>query len=551
VSASSPTAPASLLDLDWRFLLPPPAGGRFARLLLLGGSAAVAELATQVGLAREATVDPSESADAVVCLQGSPLSLAEAALRVERGGVLYYEGLRRGVPPFGVPARRAAASLRRLGLAPCGVYVVHPAFTGARTYFPLEPRRAVEWYLRSRRAAPTAAARALPLLTDLAGRIAPRFALVAVSGTTGRGGLPLPSEVLPPPLRRDGLHALVLVHGDERSRVVMLPFATASREPLAVLKLHRRQLPAGESTHEQAALAQLRARLGPELRATVPEPLGIVRAGAVAASAESFLRGEWLYARWGRRGLRQRELIEDLELTVAWLTAFQRESRVELRRWDSDEIERSLEVPLSEYEQAFGATAPEARLFARLRAQARELVGLPVPVVWQHGDFSSYNVLRSGRAIHVVDWEAAAPALPLDDLLYFVTRWLYRAHGVTPEHVGDTLAELRASGGADSFRSFGRLFLEPVADDPAVSAARAALASYLRSLEIDARLVPLLLVLAWVRRAVGRLDRQATPGWMPDAVERPESAREGNRYVTYVELLAARPERLFVPSAWT
>ncbi|HZO96601.1 MAG TPA: hypothetical protein VFB42_04435, partial [Gaiellaceae bacterium] len=445
---------AGLLDLDWRFLLPAPPDGRFERLLLLGGPPAVAELAARVGLARAVTLDPSERGDAVVCLHGAPLSLEQAAARVEPGGVLYYEALRRGVPRLS----RAAASLSGLGLVPCGIYWVHPAFTGARTYFPVEARGAAEWYLGSR-ARRWVERRVLRLRPDLPARVARRFALVAVADPTNRGALPFRADALPRPLGRDDLHPLVLVHGDERSRVVMLPFAADSREPVAVLKLHRRDVPAGESTHEQAALTKLRARLGPELRTTVPEPLGVVRSGAAVASVESFLRGEWLYARWGRR-LSRAELIEDLELTAAWLVAFQRESRLELRRWDSDEIARSLEAPLAAYEQAFGATAAEALLFARLRAQARELLGLPVPIVWQHGDFSSYNVLRSGRAIHVVDWEAAAPALPLDDLLYFVTRWLYRAHGVTPERVGDTLAELRASGGADSFRSFRRLFLE-------------------------------------------------------------------------------------------
>jgi hypothetical protein len=181
-----------------------------------------------------------------------------------------------------------------------------------------------------------------------------------------------------------------------------------------------------------------------------------------------------------------------------------------------------------------------------VRGGARGLVGRSLPIVWQHGDFSSLNVFRRGGSIHVVDWEAAVPGLPLDDLLYFVTRWLY--------HVRDAAIEETAAARARAAVAFRQLFLEPDHRDPAVDAARAAIDRYVRTLEIDPRFLPLLLLHPWLRRAAGRFVRQATPGWNQTEVGRrerrrslathPSNPREGNRYVAQVGILAER-ERLF------
>jgi aminoglycoside phosphotransferase (APT) family kinase protein len=376
------------------------------------------------------------------------------------------------------------------------------------------------------------------------GRLAPHVAVVAVAGVRrDRSRFALASRELPEALRQHELTPLVLVHGDERSRVVALPFASSARQPLAVVKFYR-QPPADAAADEQAVLEAIRQRVGERLRATIPQPLGVLRTGSVVATAETFLPGEWLHARWQRRNLPLSDLREDLELVAEWLTDFHLESRVETRRWTENDVERWLEHPLTGYERAFGPTEAESRLFTEARRRARDVRGVPIPVVWQHRDFSSLNILRTGGSIHVVDWEGASLGPPLDDLLYFATRWLHRA---------------RHSTRADAALAFRQLLLDPRYRDPAVDAVRGVISRYARALDIDGRLLPLLLLEPWLRRALGRLGRQGTPRWPAPSGKRgagrvPQAAagadpRLGNRYVEYVEALAEAPEALFAYSA--
>jgi hypothetical protein len=534
-----------LLDVDWRFLLPRPPAGRFRRLILLGAPEGVASRVEQVGLAEEVALSPGGRADAVVRLAGARATLRECAALVDRGGALLYEARRS-------PAARAAAApgrlVRELGLTPRGLWWVHPGFNGARTYFPLHAEHAIRWYAESiHRAADLRtelAMRALTLARALEpgrlGRLAPRIALVAVSSAEPEShGLPVPGELLPPALRGQELHPLVLVHGDEQSRVVMLPFGRSSHRPLAVVKLERSP-PGAAGDEEQAVLAAVRGRLGAPLRATVPEPLGAIRADGVAASVETFLPGERLHSRWTRRRAPLALLLEDLELASRWLREFGLQARSELITWAAGDAETWVEGPLRSYEQAFGRTPSQSRLFGAARRRAREMAGAELPIVWQHGDFSSLNLFRYGRQVHVIDWEAAAPGLPLDDLLYFTTRWLY--------HVRDATIEESPRGRRAAAIAFRELFLEPERRDAAVDAARAAIRAHVDALGIDERFLPLLTLLPWVSRAVGRLGRQATPGWSRAPAPPRDEPRAGNRYVAQVDILAGDVERLFHPA---
>ena len=530
----------SLLDLDWRFLLPLSSRGRFRHLLLLGAPVGAAEQLEALGVAEEVAVKPGErQPDAVVCLRCARHGIREVAAAMPRGAAVYYEIDGPNAARFTTSRR----SLRRLGFSSSALYLVHPNFEGARSYVPLDVEHALGWYLSSLGTASTVTSAALGHGARLVGRLSPaipatlspRLALVAVAGQD-RDACPAAIELaeLPRNYGEPHLRPLMLVHGDERSRVVMLPFGSASHQPLAVMKIDRRPPAEGRREAEYAALENLRLRLSPELRETVPQPLAIVRDGPLAATVESFLRGEWLHARWARRSLALPELMDDLDAVAAWLSEFHAQSRLEVRAWGENEVEHWVEQPIAEYEQAFGATAAESRLFANARVHARDATGLRLPVVWQHWDLSSLNILRHDGVVNVVDWEAASPGVPLDDLLYFVTRWLDRARAGRDRRNSDT-------GYGAACTALRQLFLEPRYHDPVVDAARNTIDRYMCRIELDRRFLPLLLLHAWVRRATGRLARhEAVPG----STERP---RQRNRYVAYIGVLAEHTDRLFRP----
>jgi hypothetical protein len=523
------------MDHDWRFLLPPPAEGRFRRVLLFGARAGAAEELESIGLAREVLVERRPPADAVVCLDGAGIDVAEAAALLETSGVLYYEAGRRLRPAVRLAPARAVASARKLGLGVSGIYWVQPGFAGPRTYVPLDVRGAVRWYAHNLRLTPTPAvldaARRLTSTFD-GGRflqLAPRIAFVAAKGARQetRPSI-LAAEGSPDALLMPGLRPILLAHGDDRSRVVLLPFGSDATNPAAVVKVHRRPAAAESVSDECVTLAAVRTGMGAELQATVPEPLGRIRAEGLVATVESVLGGEWLLARWSRR-LSLAELIEDLELVVDWLVEFHAQSLLEVRSWSELDVESRINGPLTAYEDVFGTTEAEKQLFAQLRRQAREALGVPVPVVWQHSDFSNLNIFRNDRTIGVIDWEGAAPGLPIDDLLYFVTRWLYRTRDAEDESAG--AREIAA-------QLFRQLFFDEDRREPALEAARSAIRRYVRSLQLENRILPLLFAHAWVARAGGRYRHQAGVGGAP------AGARDGNRYVTLVELTAVHAEHL-------
>jgi aminoglycoside phosphotransferase (APT) family kinase protein len=522
-----------LLELDWRFLLPLPRDGRFRRLLLLGAPERAAEQLEALGIADEVVLKAGgRQHDAIVCLHSARARLCDLARALSPDGVLYFE-IDRLRAPWVARGAGSRDSLRRLGLASSASYLVHPQFAGARTYLPLDVQGAPSWYLSSRGTGAAAqsavvhqgARLATRLGTAGLARLWPRLAVVGTS-ETDRAACPAAIEAahLSTGAR---LFPLVLVRGDERSRVVMLPFAPDSRQPLAVVKIDRRPPREGNEHAEHSTLELLRSSLSPRMRETVPQPLAVVSAGPISATVESFLSGEWLHARWARRDVGPPDLIEDLEAVAGWLTEFHAQSRLEVRKWGERDVDDSIDKPIGAYTSAFGATTAEARLFAHAREYAQGVIGLKLPVVWQHWDLSSLNVLRTGSTVRVVDWAAAAPGVPLDDLLYFVMRWLNRVRsGRRGEH--------HSTGYKASAAALRHLFLDPEYHDPAVDAARRAIDRYVQRLELDERFRPLLLLHAWVRRAPGRLEREGAAG-----------GREDNRYVAYVGELASNPDRLF------
>ncbi|MBI3952203.1 MAG: phosphotransferase [Acidobacteria bacterium] len=184
--------------------------------------------------------------------------------------------------------------------------------------------------------------------------------------------------------------------------------------------------------------------------------------------------------------------------------------------------------PLERYQQAFGITASEERLFTDVRKRARLLIGTPLPRVWLHWGLDERNILRGDQEISVIDWDGGEVGPPLFDLLYFMTRWSCAARGLKSE--------------AAQLRGFRQLYFEPDSGGISVIAARQAIDRYLTKLELDRRFLPLLLVLMWVHRAVGRFDRQGALG------QRGLNPRTGNQYVGYVGILAEHVEQLFALS---
>jgi hypothetical protein len=513
-------------SLDWRFLLPTPAVGRFSRLALTGSADSTADLVKAAGIAEEVSrdLDGAGSADAVVALGGTVVELDRAAATLRRGGVLYLEldrAAARGEPG------RTLRRMRALGLLVAAVYWPHPGFEQPNVYLPLETPGAVDWYFRNAFVVTTPQARLLlgpvrlgtGLLRACLGHLVPRISVVAIAGDGDVTPSVLSSSAIPPELRQPGVRPLVLMTGGEWSRVILFPFAPDGRRPLAAVKLWR--LPGREEHLDRERRGQelVRELLDPSQRNAVPAPLGTVTWSGLVGTVEECAPGQWVYARH-HRAERLASRLHELRSVAGWLTSFNENAQIDPAPWSAEDVTRWVEEPIEAFRRAFRPAPGEEHLFTAAATRAHELTGVPLRFVWCHNDFSELNLYCERDDVGVVDWETIAPGLPASDLLHYVQRWFFRAQRAT----------------RDEGESFYSLFLDTSEHRRAVLAARDVLAAYAARLEVDERFFPLLLTTEWVRRGVARHARSGA---------RPGSSAERNRFAQYVEILAGDVPALF------
>lgn len=504
--------PALLKRTDWRLLLPWPGGEPFSSLVLLGAPPGLAEGLRETGVALQVEADGAGPAPAVAVLSGAPAALAQGVQALAPGGVLYGE-------TGDLAAARQA--LGEQGLEVLGTWAVWPGFEKPQVYIPLEAPRAVRWFGRTLYPAWTVRKRllrgSLPLLERAPDRGA-RFLMRSFAFTAVRppanGGVPvlLDHPALPRGLR-EGAVPLLVTHG--RERTVLMPFPRDGHSPWGVLKVPRRPTLNGKTVAEQEALTGLRQRLDPAVRSALPIPGGLLGWNGAAVGIESYLPGVSMVGPglpWRRPSFRQ---VGDLRLAAAWLTEVHRETEEERIAWGPEAMARWIE-PVFEAVRRLGASEREERLFAAAGRRAEALEGVPLPMVWQHRDFTPWNLLRaSGQGkgdLRVLDWEGARPGLPLCDLLHFVTHWHELARS--------------AFDARHRLRAFRELWTGRPGSGPAAAAALDAVALYCSRLRIDLGFLPLLLVVTWAEL----------------------TARSGSPGRPYLDALAGHGERLFAPA---
>jgi hypothetical protein len=522
---------------DWRFLLPNPLDRPIERLVLLGGPDDLPDLVERSGIAERVSRElPSEAvADAVVLLGASLASLRRAAHGVAPGGSLYAEFDRRSPATCADSPGRVRRALARAGLAPTGTYWIRPDLVRRQVYVPVQSAGPLAWYLRSLFTASSPPERVLEAVLRRLERLGPRafaacapcFAVTAVAGP-GVGSSPsvVCHDSLPPEARSAGAQILVITQGKEDfKRVTVLPFPASGDQPLVVLK-SARSLRHNECTRsEQEILGAIRSALDGAMRASVPEPLGFVQRGHVSVGIESVAPGRSMVSQVNYWGSSLERRIDELRRVAAWLTEFHRRVQLDGASWGEPEQSQWIDGPLADYERAFGAWTGEQKLFAEARRRARALLGVALPTVWVHWDFSEYNVHTSEHGIHVIDWERATPGPPLLDLLFFATTWSHSARSLNTH--------------AARLGAFRRLFGRPQPDDPVSDAAREVFARYQDALDIDRRFFPVLLVAMCAKRALIHLHRRG------GAPEPTENARRGNQYLDWIAILAEDVEGLF------
>lgn len=111
-----------------------------------------------------------------------------------------------------------------------------------------------------------------------------------------------------------------------------------------------------------------------------------------------------------------------VESMMLWLIDLHRDTRADPGE-DASRFDRLALQPLRHLEAILCVSADDRELVASCYALVEPLRGAHLPIVFEHGDLSSPNVLV-GRdwEIAVVDWELAEPrGLPAGDLFFFLT----------------------------------------------------------------------------------------------------------------------------------
>lgn len=497
-----------LRRLDWRFLLPVDPSRCIEDAAFIGADPELLETVAEVGLAERPRLGlpaSPDSVDLVAVLGGVRADVRRIADALRPSGLVYWEVDRRRTPR--VTPRRLEETFRAAGLQPLGGHAIRPRLDAPELYLPLQSTAAGHWFVDSVYTPSRPAqrivewtSRALMHRPDAFAAAAPFHVAVAqkppVCGTTMSAHIAAQVDGTPtaPPA--------MLNHSGTR---VVFAFCDPAARPVLVAKVPKLPALVDRTRREQQMLGCLHASVDTETVAGAPKPLGTATVNRSFVAWETGQAGTSMAKSSGGWGAGTSARLDDLHAAARWITRLHREHRFGVRAWDGRTVDEVLCCPIESYTRLFGVTDAERFLFRRVTARAVEFDG-SLPVVWEHGDYTVWNVFRrrpeaaGAGDVAVVDWEGSGPGLPYVDLFRFAVHWTEFA---SP---GARRLGRRALLARTLFGDAGRVG----------SAVRATLDAYLDAIEIDRSIEPVLVTRLYVELAVRRHHIALESGRSPD-----------------------------------
>jgi hypothetical protein len=419
--------------LDWRFLLPEP---RLRRVIYAGESTsslaraleALSESVSFAGLHG----DPCGEADLVVAQSVGRQDLERVMPRLVSGGWLYWE-LKAGQSP-------SAADLdwlARWGVSQVRTFCNLPDFEDRRWIVPLDHSGGFAMLLKRRFAAvpPKVLLKCAGVLSQ--SRIARRRMAISLIGRRGPAGHPgtfahrfaeAEGEMLDPTAVPWHRPYLVATPSFASSRsVVLLMEPGASLEASLVAKIARVE---GDADTFGREAENLRALQLDHPAAEAPRLRGHAMFDGHEIVMESGVPGQLMQPRVVRRAP-----AACIDAVMTWLEDLHQATRVPASEAPG-RIATLVESSLARLEPIVARETASQELLKHVRRMTGRLGTLGVPLVFEHGDLSSPNLLRlrDGRA-GVLDWELAnRRGLPAVDLYFFLAFVAFaRERATTPD----------------------------------------------------------------------------------------------------------------------
>ncbi|GJG86439.1 hypothetical protein tb265_16200 [Gemmatimonadetes bacterium T265] len=496
---------ARLRRADWRFLLDDPAP---ATIVCFGGGRlreAASVLSPRVAAPDAA---PAERYDLAVAADAGAATLRAAFARLRPGGTCYVECRGLSARP-GVVRRRLLAA----GFADVRRYSAWPSVRHALVWLPLDAPEVVSAYLDRDGRVPHGLLRRLVRrgrrrlvrwrgalgVTGHLGAIATKAPAGPATGFLPRLRDGRPDGAGPPASSRA---AYVMLTGGERSisKVVILAYARADREPGAVVKIAR--VPeAARGLEAEARTLDVVHALRPRAPAGAPRVLFRWRSGGMLAVGESAQSGVPITGTLARA--RYEEIARG---ATTWLAELARASCAPAPDWA--DVSGGL---LREFVTSHGAALDAALPDAIVRRLAPNVA---LPGALEHRDFSPWNVFLDDP-LTVLDWESAVRhGLPALDLVYFLTYLAFYRDRV----LGSRLRRADVRAHRASYRA---------AWDPAAPSGRvndACLRDYARAVGFDPGALPALRLLTWLVHARSEYAHAVADAGGPPS---PETLRRG------------------------
>lgn len=258
------------------------------------------------------------------------------------------------------------------------------------------------------------------------------------------------------------------------SHILFFVLAEGRRDPLLVAKVPRLAGDNGQLDREVGNLRRVQA-LQPGGFDSIPRVLAYEDYGGHRLLIETAVEGQPLRPDYVRRHPEN-----GIAAVTQWLIDFHRASARPVSE-AADWFERLVALPLAQLAGVFPGNAPEQRWIEAMREAVAPLRETRFPLVFEHGDFSSPNILLGPeKAVGVVDWELAeAAGLPGSDMFFFLNFAAFSRN--------------QARSNARYLAAFREAFFG------ASAWARPYLRDYCRGVELEPRLLPPLFLLCWGR----------------------------------------------------